>query len=328
MPAEILKTVRLGIETTRGTGVACTRIIDFESAELEHNVPALRSPNLTGGVFASSKIIPGVEINRIKLKLGSVNWDRLHMWLLMAMDGTVTGTGATADKTWGPFKPPALSTGGAVAESLKSATVEFGYANPATATPAHKLTGCLVERLKLVWEPRNFVSAEVDLITLGTVTDITSFSGTLSPDTVTAQPDFSGFAAYVDDTTIGTTADTAIVGGELEWTSFMAVDENRKRLAIARQAQLNAKLTRFWEAADMISAYRTKATKKVRLQTTGPVLGSGTYKLTADLYGTVETRSLGSIAGFVSEELDLAPQRDSTVGSDVAITVINAQTTA
>ena len=50
--ADMTKTVRYGIESVRGTSVTATHILDIESAELEHNVPSVRSSNLTGGVFA------------------------------------------------------------------------------------------------------------------------------------------------------------------------------------------------------------------------------------------------------------------------------------
>lgn len=327
MPSEALRHVRYAIETVRGTGVTATHILDIESAELEHNVPVVRSANLTGGVFPSPTIIPGVEMNRIKVKLGHWNWDVIQKFLASAFDGTITSAGAGADKTWatGAIKPPALSTGGALTEALKSFTFECGWANPAAATPAFKLAGCVVERIKLNFAPRGFVTGEIDFITLGTVTDLTAFSGVLTPVAPTAIPDFSGYAFYVDTATIGSTADTAIIGAEWEWNSFMVVDENRKRLAIGKQADWSLKLTRFWEASNAISAYRAKTLQKVRAKVTGPSLGASNYQLWVDAYGVIESRSLGSISGFVSEELNLTPKYDATAATDVSIGLVNAQ---
>lgn len=328
MPAEILSHVRLGIETVRGTSVTATHIVDFETATLEHDVPSVRSSNLTGGVYQSPIVIPGVEMNRIKLVMGSIDWNFLQKWLAMAVDGTITSAGAGADKTWGTagiIKPPALSTGAAVTEALKSATVEIGYANPAAATPAHKLTGCVVDRLKISWLPREFAKLEVDLISKEALTDLTAFSGVLTPTTVLASPDFSDFSCTIDDATIGTTADTAVIGGELEWTSFMSVDENRKRIAIGKQSDWSLRLTRFWEAADMIAAYRTKAKKKIRVKSTGPALGAGNYLLSADCYGYIDTRPLGDISGFKSEEIEVRPMYDATATTDISFGLVNAQ---
>ncbi len=329
-PADITKTLRMGIESTRGTGVTCTHIIDIADVEWEIIPPKVRSDNLTGGVFASNMVTAGVLIPRVKAKLASLNWDRIQRWLAAAVDGTITSAGAGADKTWGSgaIKPPALSTGAALTEALKSFTLEFGFANPSAANPAHKITGAIIDRLKFTFAPRGFLSAEIDFVSIGAVTDITAYSGTLSPDVPTvAAPDYSGYAFYVDDTTIGTTLDSTIVGGEIEWKSFMAPDENGKRLSIAQQAEWSGKLTRFWEASDMLANSRTGAEKKIRMKANGPSLGGSAYAFNVDLYGYADGRELGAISGFKSEEIALVPKRDNSAGTDISFGLVNAQAT-
>ena len=325
--ADITKTVRYGIETVRGTGVACTAILDIADVDWDILPDTIRSDNLTGGVYQSSVVTAGVVIPRVKVKLGSVNPDKWQKWLAAGVDGSITSAGAGADKTWGSLavKPPALSTGGALAESLKSFTLEFGHASPSTATPAYKTVGNVVERIKLVQPRVGFATAEIDFVSIGAVTDLTAYSGTLSPDAAPVwTPSHTALKVYVDDATIGTTQDTAAVAWEWEWKGFMAPDDNGKRLTIARTAELSAKYTRFHEAADMVAAARSKAEKKVRLDLVGPSLGAGTWILGADVYGIVDTRTLSAGNGFVMEEASITSFRDATVGSDVAFRLVNS----
>lgn len=323
----LTKTVRYGIESVRGTGVACTAIMDIADADWDVVPPLWRSGNLTGGVFQSGVVGAGVLVPRLRVKLGSINWDKWQRFLACGVDGGITAAGAGADKVWGSgaIKPPQLSTGGAVVEALKSLTLEYGYANPAAAQPAHKMVGAVVERIKVDWNGTGPVTAEIDFVATATPTDITAYSGTLSADTMSAAvPDFSMLKVYVDDTTIGTTQDTTVVSASLEWKSFMAVDENAKRLAIGKYSEWTASFRRFAEAADMLAASRTKAEKKVRIASIGPVLGSTTWELAADLYATVESRPLGELSGFLSEEVTLAPRRDATATTDIAFRLTNS----
>ena len=77
---EITKTVRYGVETTRGTSVPCTAILDISDAEWEIIPPTIRSDNLTGGVYPSNVVTAGVIIPRLKVKLGSINPDKWQKW--------------------------------------------------------------------------------------------------------------------------------------------------------------------------------------------------------------------------------------------------------
>ena len=328
--ADLTKTVRYGVETVRGTGVACTAIMDIADWEQDILPLTLRSDNLTGGVYPSPILVPGVVIPRLKVKFGSINPDKWQRWLAAAVDGTITAAGATADKTWGSnaIKPPALSTGGALTEALKSYTLEWGFANPAAAMPAHKITGAIIERIKIIWQRVGFVQGEVDFVSIGSVTDLTAYSGTLSPDAApTWVPDHTNFKCYIDDSTVGSTLDATVVSAELEWKSFMAPDESGKKLTIAQPAELTAKLFRFHETADFLAAARTKAEKKIRIDSLGPVLGSGFWTLGADVYGAIDSRPLSASNGFVMEEASIISKRDASVGSDVAFRLINSVAT-
>lgn len=330
MPSEILRTLRVGVESSRGTAPtpAVDRIVDFQTAVWEQAVPLVRTGNTTGSVFQTSNVIPGLEKDTLKVTQGSVNWDRLHTLFLTSMDGSVTATGTSNGKTWGPFKPPAVSTGAAITDNLKSLTAEFGWANPASATPAHQLTGLVCNRWKLGFTPQGFVTAETDYVTIKTLTDITSFTGTLSPDTIVSSPSFSMHKYYVDESTIGTTEDTAVYQADLEWMGQMDIDENRKRLGIIRQTDWTLNLVRFYEASNLLAAYRAKTVEKIRIQSTGPAIGSGTYLLTVDLYGRLESRTVENLNGFVTENLTFKPSRDSSAATDISVTVVNAATAA
>lgn len=328
--ADLTKTVRYGIESVRGTGVTCTDILDVADADWDIIPPKIRSGNLTGGVFASSSVTPGVLVPRVRVKLASVNWDKLQRYIAGSINGAITASGAGANKTWTDAKPPALSTGAALTEALKSFTLEFGYANPTAANPAHKITGALIDRIKLTWPRSGFVSAELDFVSISAVTDLTAYSGTLSPNTVAASPatgTAGSFLVYADDTTLGTTQDTTVVSAEWEWRSFMAPDENGLRLGIARAADWSLTIDRFWDAADMLANARTGAEKKFRVKSVGPALAAATYALTVDCYGWADERTPSALSGFVGETVKIVPKLDATAASDVAVGIVNAVAT-
>lgn len=330
--ADITKTLRYGIESTRGTGVTCTHILDQSDVTWEILPATIRSENLTGGVDPSPVVMAGVIIPRVKVKLGSINWDRWQRWMAAAFDGSIASAGAGADKTWGSnaIKPPAVSTGGALTEALKSFTLEFGYANPAASQPAHKVTGAVVERLKLSANASGFAQAEIDFVSIGAVTDLTAYSGTLSPDTMSAAvPDYSMVKVYNDAAggTIGSTQDTAAISWEIEWKSFMSPDDNGKKLAIAQRAEWTAKYTRFFDDANQIGYARTKAERKVRLDLVGPSLGSGTWILGFDCYATTDVVGKTTLNGFVGEEIALLPMRDTTAATSIAGRLVNSTAT-
>jgi len=323
----ITRTVRYGIESTRGTAVACTSIMDISDAEWDVVPPVVRSENLTGGVDPSPVFASGVLIPRVRVKLGSVNWDRWQRLLACALDGSITAAGAGADKTWGSnaIKPPAVSTGGALTESLKSMTLEFGFANPSAAQPAHRLPGCVVERLKLTVPRTGLATAEADFVSISPVADITSYTGALSPDAMSAAvPDGTMLRVWNDPTTIGTTQDTAAIAAEVEWTSFMAADDNARKLGIARRHEWTAKVTRFWDDAGGLAQARSTAQRKVRIDLVGPALGAGTWVLGFDLYAEAESRALTELSGFAGEELTLVPLRDATAGASIAARLVNS----
>jgi hypothetical protein len=187
------------------------------------------------------------------------------------------------------------------------------------------MTGAIVDRIKIAWNRTGFVTAEVDYVSIFPVTDLTAYSGTLTADTVSASvPDHSMLKVYIDDTTIGTTQDTAVLDAEVEWRSFMAADENAKRLGIARRSEWTAKLTRFHEAADLLAASRTKGLKRIRVGSIGPALGTTTWELGADLYGLVDSRSIPTVGGFVGEEVSILPKYNATAGTDIAFRLTNS----
>ncbi|MFN8631194.1 MAG: hypothetical protein U0838_13025 [Chloroflexota bacterium] len=335
---DITKTVRYGVESTRGTGVTCTNILDIAEADWDITPPTIRSDNLTGGVDPSPQVTAGIVVPRIRVKLGSINWDKWQRWLAAAFDGSITAAGAGADKTWGSnaIKPPAVSTGGALTDNLKSYTLEFGYANPSASQPAHKVTGALVERIKLTVPRVGFAQAEIDFVSISAVTDLTAYSGTLSPDAMSAAvPSNSdatgttGLKVYSDAAggTIGSTQDAAAVSAEIEWKSFLVADDNAKKLTIGQQAQWTAKYSRFWDAADALGYSRTKAERKVRMDLVGPALGSGTWILGFDLYAAVDAVPKASLNGFASEDVALVPLRDATAATSIAARLVNSVNT-
>ena len=70
--------------------------------------------------------------------------------------------------------------------------------------------------------------------------------------------------------------------------------------------------------------YGTKATRKVRIRTTGPALGGSNYKIDLDLYGVYTGRSWSEVDGIITEELTLEPIFDTGTSTSHSLTVVNA----
>jgi len=129
--------------------------------------------------------------------------------------------------------------------------------------------------------------------------------------------------------TIGTTTDSAVTAVDftlsLNPQPFYALDGTVAAQAIYRPAHRTwtAQITRQYNAVSEFSAFQAKTIRKVRVLTTGPVLGTSTYLVQQDMYGVYTARDWAEVNGIVTEVLTLEPVFDVTSATSTSITINN-----
>ena len=160
---------------------------------------------------------------------------------------------------------------------------------------------------------------------------ISAFTGSLS-DVVTIDALGTGTAVYIDTTTIGSTADPNIL--DASWTltnGYTYLDTlNATNTATsilrpgARSWRLN--VTRYYANDTELDLYLTKAVRKVRIKTEGPIIPTTAVKnsITLDLYGVWESYEKTEVDGLGVEKMTLAPLYNSTATNDMGLVIVNA----
>jgi hypothetical protein len=321
---------RAGLETTRGTNVAPTRGIPFTSGAHIEDIDLIYPEELRNNLFGHYAADVGTEVNALEFE-GIFDFNYAHWWSNVHIAALATPTGAGADRTW-TFLPSGT------ADNLKSATMQIGHTDGIGATqPALELGYLLGDQLTLRWEKapgQTGLTFRSRLITPEAAQQISAFTGV---GTYTAQTGgyakAIGTALTIDTTTIGTTADVNVLS--LEWT-LNAGFTNLYTLNNSAAAQdtfrtglwgWTATVRRYVRNDTEWDARRAGTTRKIRLTTLGPVLGSSNYSIALDLYGKYSGRTTSHVDGLQVEELTLVPVYDATLGADFRMVIVNDQTT-
>jgi hypothetical protein len=325
--SDIFTSLRAALETTRGTPVDPTRIL--ENTEFSHtpDVATIRPSERRGSYFAFYRTAAGREHHEVSFS-GLLSYQQA-VWLGNTfIKGVTTGVGGGADKTYAFL--PASAT-----DDIKSATLEWGYDTALSATqPGFRLPFVVGDELTLTFDKSSAdgVTFSANMHSPKAVTQITAFGGTpaalvtqaITPTTV---------QVFIDSATIGTTADNYITNAEFtltnEWT-----DLDTLNLTTAAQDTFRVG-ARAWTLSCQrykindteLDAYNAKTARKVRIRATGPSLGGSTYMLTLDCYGVWSGYSNDSVDGLAMETLTLEPLYDTTAGTDFSLTVVSNDTT-
>lgn len=318
-----LQSARAALETTRGTAVTPTRILYFDEATHSQDVATIRPYERRNSFAEAFRSYAGIERNGLQLG-GALTFNDL-LWLAnLHVKAVASGTGAGADKTW-TFSPTLTS------DDLKSATIQFGYADGIGATaPAWSLEGCLGNELTLDWTKDSAVRFRSDIMTAEGATQISAFTGSLSDrDTVNALG--TNTAIYVDSSTIGSTADSDLLDASFTLTNgFKYLDTlnataTAKELIRTEPRSWSLTMTRYYRNDTELDAYVAKTVRKIRLRTTGPSLGASNYKIDLDLYGVWTGYQKAEVDGMGVERFTLSPQYDSTATNDMSLVVVSSE---
>lgn len=317
-----LLSARTALESVRGTGLTPTRLLYFEEGTHEQEIGTIRPTERRASYFEAFRGYPGLERNRFRFS-GDATYDQLAFWLALAVKGGVTGTGASADKTWA-YVPTAGT------DDLKSCTIQFGYTDSIGASkPAWEVNGCMVNTFTLRWAKDDLVRYEADLISYKAATQISAFTGSLTDRTEISLVG-TGTAVYIDSSTIGSTADANVVSAELTIDNRLVILDTLNATAYGTSIQrpeprgATLRLTRVYANDTERDLYVAKTLRKVRVGTTGPTLGSSNYKLDADFYGKIDSLSSTDVNGIGAEQMTLLSEYDSTATSDFLFTLVNS----
>ena len=326
MALQVFTSARAALEAVRGTDLTPTRLIYGEEFTHDQTIETIRPAERRASYEAYFSASAGPERNTFGMS-GRVSYDDLIWYANLFLKAVASGTGAGADKTW-TFVPTNTS------DDVKTATVQLGYADTIATAPGVKLNYVFGQTFNIHWEKNDDGAAtfKADFLAAKAATQITAFTGALSDRTVTLAS-CNNTVVYLDAATIGTTADSNIVS--VDWTlnlspvPFYALDGTTAASAVYRpnHRTWTATIVRQYASATEWSIYASKATRKVRVRTTGPALGASNYKIDLDLYGVYTGRSWSEVDGIITEELTLEPIFDTGTSTSHSLVVVNASAT-
>lgn len=329
MPAPIraLQTAQVGLESTRGTLVAATSILDMDAGGID----IVRNPNIirvrqSGSLATSHRSYVGRDQIELNVK-GTFSYDWAPWWFNLALGPLTTGTGAGANKTW-TFGSSVISDS---ADTVKSASIEVsGTDGPPTD---YKVAGCVLTKLSLSIaqdRPWTYDATFVgQAVTTGTKTAALSRLASIKDVLGT------GTKVYIDTASaFGTTQKTGVVvSGDIEITlgaeARYTLDGSRgaTRIAQVGNRQISAKLVVEYGAQTEYTAAHAATAQRLRVEAVGDTLGTGTYKCTLDIPGTWDALTFGDDSGVITQELTLMGQYDATPAADINAVVITSGST-
>lgn len=321
-PITVLRTVQVALETTRGTLVAATKVLDFTEATLKRD-PNNQHIRAGGSLATSHRIIPGREDVELTIK-GRWTYQWAPWWLNLFLGPLASGTGATADKTW-TFGSAVVSD---TSDNLKSASFEVGGGD--TWPSEFKIAGCVGRKLSLHMEIDGAWTYEATL--LGTTVTKATKTGALTK--VSGLLDVLGqnTKVYLNSTgsAFGTTQKTGVMQScdiDIEIGSVLryALDGTRSpiRTPIVHPRNITGKFVAEWDTITDYDATMGQTAERLRIEAVGAVLGSSNWKSNFDVPCTFDSLDFGDDDGVVTEEVAFTAQYDSTPAADINAIVVN-----
>lgn len=325
---QALDIIQLGKESTHGTSVPATT--RWMGSAMVKPILQTFSPKGQIGVLLENPMgSDTVAQKRTDITFeADLTYEQILHVLMMCMKGGVTGTGASADKTWA-FAPSYTAD-----PALESFTMDYRKAGSANwdeeityvMGKSFEISGAIGEDAKLTCEAFGKSSS------LGT-----AITGSIAVPTVNYVP-AQLFKVYIDDT-FGGLGGTQLSGDLVGFKfAFRSMAQPKQYLGDIDLAQHGLKTAGFdlelqAEYDASIDTERTKARNRtrryVRLEAVGAVLGGSNYKITIDaaMLHDGEHAPDGDRDGNDTATMKLKADYDSTNSLAARVTVINALST-
>ncbi len=318
-----------GLESTRGTGVAATRIVYAQITPSYQR--ALMDFDDQSGTYEGRR---RVAYAREKVGFSAMDictYEDLPWWLQLGIKGGVAGAGdAGAPAAYTYTFTPSVAT-----DDIKAMTLEFGESgNP------YKSTQVMVNSFTLRMDADNDQEPGwmIDLELMGRDWTTTTYTAALS-DRATEVILARGTKLYIDDAggTIGSTQKTgSLISCSITVNNnihFKAFAEDTTYVAANKVGRgkrtVDAQFTFEFDADTEFAKYRstTAAQRLIRLEQTGTTVHTGptvTKKMTLDLYGYWNSWSRGDRQGNLTATFGFAGFYDTTATKTFSATIINA----
>lgn len=322
-----LSIVQAGYETSPGTIIAASRVIDMEPGQAtlkfdQELITVTRAGSLASGHYAyAGGYQPTVEFKNLP-----VSYEDLPWFANFFTTPDVDGSGASTDKTWTNMPSDTSDAG-------KRATFEVGGRD--TWPTEFKIAGCAGKSFGLKWDRKGLWRMDATFVGMGLTK--ASKTGALSARTVKHVVG-AGTKTYIDASTMGSTIITArLISGEFEdveeMTPQYTLDGSGSdayapgSITLTGNRKVTCKLKLLFSATTEWDAFRAATIQKVRVKQTGPTLGASTYSVSLDMVGAWETYEFDDEGGALTATIGLKALYDSTLASDWALYTVNELTT-
>lgn len=304
MAVEVLASARTALETVRGTTVAtATRILYFAKATHAQEVATIEPVDSRGGYQRLYRAYPGLEVNTFEFE-GDLTYESAALLGQLAVGSVNAGTVTAGTAFSWTFVP--IGT----ADTNRSVTMEYAYAD-LLSTVGWRVPGLVIDEFTLTFEKDKPVTYKAKMMTAGTATQITAFTGSLT-DRAEVTAIGPAWLAYADTTTVGTTGDTRVSKAEFtvknNYTVRYGADGNRSGIELVKTGlrESTLKVSRYFNDTTEYSAYLAKTTRLLRQQVTGGSVGSGTALYTArlDFAGVASGHKTASDGGLIYAEIE------------------------
>ena len=331
MSVKIFKSARAGLDATRTTSnTAMTRALMFDTAFAQQDIATIRPVTLRASYNGFLSAAAGTETNTFEMG-GTLTYDHM-IWLanthIKSVASGVKGVGV--DYLW-TFLPTAAS------DDIVSASIQTGYADGISANqPAVHLKNLLGDELSLSWSKSGdgAVTYTSKMVTANVAVQLAAFTGAADASGAGHQVvSASTTAVTVDASTIGSTADT--YWQDLKWTlnngfqNLYTLNNTTAATATFRPKPRMWKLegSRYYQAKTEWDAYIAKTPRKIRIKSTGAVIGSSVNWVVLDLYGVYTAMKWDEKDDLGFQTFTLEPIYDTGATADFVCTVTSGLTT-
>jgi hypothetical protein len=333
VPTQIFTTLHSGLETTRGTLHAPTRVLEFmNDVAWNQGKQSIRPQEQRGSYFGYYRAGAGIETNTVSIA-GNASFNQVAFLGEMFIKGSVTATTVGTTGKQYAFIPSSAT------DDLQSSSFEWGYDTaPSAGTPAFQLPYVVGDNLELTFDKSNVegVTFKADFLSPKAVTNISAYTAGSATIASTAISPINTVVS-IDPTTIGTTVDNNITKCTFllnnTWTNLQTLNNTAAAQATFRATVRDWTFTaeRYYADSNERLRYIDKAPRKIRILNTSPVVigaGPAVYTLTLDLYGILDVvAGPASVGGLMMDTLTYKPIYDATATTDFSLTVITAEAT-
>ncbi len=331
-PVLVLETVQAGFETTPGTPVAATRVVDFlpGTALMKRSIATIAVPR-AGSRSGPYQAYPGAEEVEIDIDFDA-STDDWPWWMNLFLAPLTTGVGAGTAKTYTQTPSDTIAAIGPSASAVQSATFEVGGKD--TWPSPFQIAGVIGKTLSLTITPENVWSGKAVL--LGQITAQHALTGALSNRAIAAYATGPQTKLFLDSTSAFGT--TALVGRgvsadwsiDLKPVSRHTLDAltTPYRLALPEAYQIKCKVTAEFSALTEYNAYTAKTAQRLQIAYTGAsIAGGGNHSIVLNHGGIWNTLDIVDDKGIWAITMESEQLYDSSISAAMQSVAVNTVAT-